>query len=72
MRKNIVQRKSFSKISSAVEIPDLLEIQLKSYRDFLQDDLAPNKRKKQGLQEAFVSLFPITDSRESYLLEFVE
>ena len=72
MRKNIVQRKSFSKISSAVEIPDLLEIQLKSYRDFLQDDLAPNKRKIQGLQEAFVSLFPITDSRESYLLEFVE
>ena len=72
MKKNKVQRKSFSKITSAVDIPDLLEIQLKSYRDFLQDDLSPGKRKNQGLQEAFVSLFPITDSRESYLLEFVE
>jgi len=57
---------------SAVEIPDLLDIQIQSYKNFLQDDVMPNKRKMQGLQEAFVSLFPITDSRETYLLEFVE
>ena len=72
MRKDPIKRKSFSKISSAMEIPDLLAIQLKSFRDFLQDDVFPEKRKKQGLQEVFLSLFPVSDSRENYLLEFVE
>lgn len=67
-----IQRQSFSKISSAVGIPDLLDIQIRSFRDFLQDDVPPNKRKNQGLQSVFLSLFPITDSRENYLLEFVE
>jgi len=70
--KESVQRKSFSRIPSAVDIPDLLDIQIKSYRDFIQDDLPANKRKMQGLQEVFQSLFPITDSRENYLLEFVD
>jgi len=68
----MIKRKSFSKISSAADIPDLLNIQLKSYRDFLQHDVPPSKRKAQGLQAVFLSLFPITDSRENYLLEFVE
>ncbi len=72
MRKKKIQRKSFSKIASAVEIPDLLDVQIKSFRDFLQDDMLPNKRKFQGLQEVFLSLFPISDSRENFLLEFVE
>jgi len=53
-------------------MPDLLDIQIQSFRNFLQDDVQPEKRKKQGLQEVFLSLFPITDSRENYLLEFVE
>ena len=66
-----IQRKTFSKITSAVEMPDLLDIQLKSFQEFLQADIAPNKRKVQGLQEVFLSLFPIMDSRENYLLEFV-
>ena len=72
MRKEPIQRKSFSKISSAVDIPDLLAVQLKSFRDFLQDDVPPSQRKIQGLQEVFLSLFPISDSRENFLLEFVE
>ena len=72
MRKKPIIRKSFSKILSAVEMPDLLDIQIQSFRDFLQDDVPPNKRKVQGLQEVFLSLFPIMDSRENYLLEFVE
>ena len=72
MRKELIHRKSFSKISSVMEIPDLLDIQIKSFRDFLQDDVPPDKRKVQGLQEVFLSLFPITDSRENFLLEFVE
>ncbi len=72
MREKLIQRKSFSKISSAVEMPDLLDVQIKSFKGFLQDDVHPDKRKNQGLQEVFLSLFPITDSRENYLLEFVE
>ncbi|MEJ2628755.1 MAG: hypothetical protein P8078_09385 [bacterium] len=72
MRKKLIERKSFVKISSAVKIPDLLDIQLKSFREFLQDDLKPEKRKSQGLQEVFEKVFPITDSRENYILEFVE
>ena len=71
MRKEPIKRKSFSKIKSAVEIPDLLDIQIKSFREFLQDDVVPEKRKIQGLQEVFQSLFPVSDSRENFLLEFV-
>ena len=71
MRKSPLQRISFSKISSAVDIPDLLDIQIRSFREFLQDDVLPEKRECQGLQEVFESLFPVMDSRENYLLEFV-
>ena len=53
-------------------MPDLLDIQIQSFRDFLQDDMAPDQRPLTGLQEAFLSVFPILDSRENYLLEFVE
>ena len=72
MRRESIRRKSFSKISSAVEMPDLLDIQVQSFRDFLQHDVFPSKRRVQGLQEVFLSVFPITDSRDTYLLEFVE
>jgi DNA-directed RNA polymerase subunit beta len=69
--KEPIERLSFSKISSAVEIPDLLDIQIKSFEEFLQVDVPPDKRNVQGLQEVFLSLFPISDSRENFLLEFV-
>ena len=72
MKKDFIERVSFSKILSVVEMPDLLDIQIQSFRDFLQDDVPPSKRKVQGIQEVFLSLFPIADSRENYLLEFVE
>ena len=72
MKRAMKKRISFSKIESAGEIPDLLDIQIQSYLDFLQGDVPPGKRKVQGLQEAFLSLFPVSDSRENYLLEFVE
>ena len=52
-------------------MPNFLEIQLSSYDRFLQADTAPEKRKRQGLQEIFESVFPITDVHENYLLEFV-
>jgi len=66
------QRKSFSKISSAVELPDLLSVQLKSFEEFLQANVPPDKRENKGLQAVFNTIFPIVDARENYILEFVE
>ncbi|NOZ56424.1 MAG: DNA-directed RNA polymerase subunit beta, partial [Calditrichaeota bacterium] len=67
-----VPRKSFSRLKSVLELPDLLEVQLKSFDEFLQAHTPPHKRKAQGLQEVFLNTFPITDSRENFILEFVE
>ncbi len=67
------ERKSFSKISSEwnLQIPNLLEVQLKSFRDFLQMETAPDRRRNEGLQEVFSGVFPISDPREMFSLEFV-
>jgi DNA-directed RNA polymerase subunit beta len=67
-----VQRISFSKIPEVLDIPDLLDIQLKSFDDFLQLGFLPNKRELKGLQAVFVNIFPIIDNREEHILEFVE
>jgi len=72
LRKDPINRISFSKILSAVDMPDLLDIQIRSFQEFLQGDVPSEKLKNQGLQEVFASLFPISDSRDNYLLEFVE
>ncbi len=66
------ERRSFSKILAATELPDLLDIQLKSFKDFLQPEVLPSERNNQGLQEVFASVFPITDSRENFELDFIE
>ncbi len=65
------RRVSFSKISEVIELPDLLDLQLKSFHEFMQSDTAPEKRKNLGLQAVFSTIFPIMDTRENYLLEFV-
>jgi DNA-directed RNA polymerase subunit beta len=67
------ERKSFSKIDREwnLQIPNLLEVQLKSFRDFLQMELEPSRRKSEGLQEVFSGVFPISDPRELFSLEFV-
>ena len=65
------QRKSFSKISTVTELPDLLNIQLESFEQFLQSDVVPEKREDKGLQAVFKSIFPIVDSRENFILDFV-
>ncbi|MBN1998556.1 DNA-directed RNA polymerase subunit beta [candidate division KSB1 bacterium] len=67
-----VGRKSFSKIATVAEFPDLLDVQLKSYRDFLQPDVPPSERREQGLQAVFKSIFPISDSRDNFELEFLD
>ncbi|GAB4174493.1 MAG: DNA-directed RNA polymerase subunit beta [Calditrichia bacterium] len=66
-----LQRHNFSKIPTIVEYPSLLEIQTKSFKDFLQEDVAPEERKDQGLQSVFLSMFPIVDNRENFILDFV-
>ncbi|MBN1155587.1 DNA-directed RNA polymerase subunit beta [candidate division KSB1 bacterium] len=66
-----IKRKSFSKIKDAAELPDLLDIQLKSFEDFLQMNVSPDKRKNEGLEAVFHSIFPIEDSKENFILEYV-
>jgi DNA-directed RNA polymerase subunit beta len=66
-----IQRVSFSKILSPIEVPDLLEIQKKSYKTFLQIDQLPENRKNIGIQAAFKSIFPISDFKETAILDFV-
>jgi DNA-directed RNA polymerase subunit beta len=63
-------RKDFSKIASPVEIPNLIELQRKSYDKFLQADTPPQKRESVGLQAVFKSVFPIEDFNRTASLEF--
>ena len=65
------ERKSYSKISEVMEIPNLLSVQLDSFRNFLQADTTPAQRKEEGLQRVFKEVFPISDARDNYSLEFV-
>src|SRR3954451_10486161 len=65
-------RHDFSKIKTAVPIPNLIEIQRESYNRFLQMDMLPEERENTGLQSVFRSVFPISDFRETATLDFVE
>ena len=66
------QRISFSTIKNRVPYPDLLEIQLKSFRDFFQLDTTAENRKNEGLYKVFNENFPITDTRNNFVLEFID
>jgi DNA-directed RNA polymerase subunit beta len=63
-------RKDFGKIPSIVEIPNLIEVQKRSYETFLQKDVPPERREDIGLQAVFKSVFPIADYNDNALLEF--
>jgi DNA-directed RNA polymerase subunit beta len=65
-------RLDFSKIPTATQIPNLIEVQRRSYERFLQMDKLPNERDDSGLQSVFVSVFPITDFRGISQLDFVD
>jgi len=71
-QKYSVQRISFSKIPEVLKIPDMLNVQLSSFHEFLQPEVDPSDREMRGLQAVFNSIFPIVDSRENYILEFLE
>ena len=64
-------RKSFGKLPSVMELPNLLEIQLNSYRQFTQTDIPEELRINNGLQAAFNSIFPIVSANNAAALEFV-
>ena len=66
------ERKEFSKIRTTVPIPNLIEIQRRSYERFLQMNRLPSEREDAGLQSVFKSVFPISDFRENSSLEFIE
>ncbi len=65
-----VERKDFSRIRTSIDIPDLIEIQKRSYEEFLQFEVEPERRKDHGLQAALASVFPIPDYNNTAILEF--
>ncbi len=65
-----VQRHSFSKIRTHIVIPDLVEVQRRSYEEFLQAEALPDRRAEKGLHAALKSVFPIMDYNNSAILEF--
>src|SRR5256885_6987036 len=68
---NLRFRRTFGRIKKIIDIPNLIEIQKRSYEEFLQKDVAPEARKDQGLQAVFKSVFPIKDFNETASLEYV-
>ncbi|MEJ5352129.1 MAG: DNA-directed RNA polymerase subunit beta [Melioribacteraceae bacterium] len=65
-------RISFAKITNAMKVPDLLNIQLESFEEFLQAKVPPSQRENKGLQAVFNQNFPILDNKEFYRLDFIE
>jgi DNA-directed RNA polymerase subunit beta len=68
---NLRFRRTFGRIKKIIEFPNLIDIQKRSYEEFLQRDVAPEARKDHGLQAVFKSVFPIKDFNETASLEFV-
>ena len=65
------QRINFA-TSKILDYPDLLEVQLKSFKDFFQLETTPENRKDEGLYQVFQEIFPIEDTRNNYKLEFID
>ena len=65
-------RVNFASVKNPLPYPDFLEVQLKSFRDFLQLDTPPEKRNNEGLFKVFAENFPIVDTRNSFVLEFLD
>ena len=73
MSSNLVnQRVNFATVKSPMPYPDFLDVQLKSFKDFLQLDTPPEKRKNDGLYKVFSENFPIADTRNNFVLEFLD
>ena len=66
------ERVNFGKIKQVAETPDLLAIQIQSFKDFFQLETTPDKRNNEGLFKVFKENFPITDTRNIFNLEFLD
>ena len=66
------QRVNFASVKNPMPYPDFLEVQLKSFKDFLQLDTPPELRKNDGLYKVFSENFPIADTRNNFVLEFLD
>ena len=66
------QRVNFASVKNPMAYPDFLEVQLKSFKDFLQLDTPPELRKNDGLYKVFSENFPIADTRNNFVLEFLD
>jgi len=66
------QRINFASIKNQLEYPDFLEVQVKSFQDFFQMDTSSDKRKSEGLYKVFTENFPIADTRNNFVLEFID
>ena len=65
-------RVNFASVKNPLPYPDFLEVQLRSFQDFLQLDTPPEKRKNEGLFKVFAENFPIADTRNNFVLEFLD
>jgi DNA-directed RNA polymerase subunit beta len=72
MAKALRDRLDFGKVGAVLGVPNLIEIQVRSFETFLQRVVEPEKRKDEGLQAAFQSVFPIMDYNETASIEFLE
>ncbi|MDE5669593.1 MAG: DNA-directed RNA polymerase subunit beta, partial [Duncaniella sp.] len=68
----IKPRVNFATVKNPLPYPDFLEVQLKSFQDFLQLDTPPEKRNNEGLYKVFAENFPIADTRNNFVLEFLD
>ena len=66
------KRISFASTKNQLQYPDFLEVQLKSFKDFFQLGTTPENRKNEGLYTVFKENFPITDTRNNFVLEFLD
>jgi len=67
-----IKRESYAKLKEVASLPNFLEVQIDSFEDFLQTKVEPEKRESKGLQKVFNEIFPITDVKENFSLEFVK
>lgn len=67
----MIKRKTFAKLKEVYNIPNLLDVQLEAFREFLQLDAPLSERKHQGLQEVFSDMFPIENANRTVKLEFI-
>ncbi len=72
MSSKTLERINFTSTKKPMAYPDFLEVQLKSFYDFFQIDTSPENRKSEGLYKVFAENFPITDTRNNFVLEFID